>query len=66
MLLGVLESSVTPAFVLVTGAFYTQDEQVNRIAFWVRRSELRSDSAALTLALLSLAPRRCLRSSGVS
>ncbi|KAL8280028.1 hypothetical protein RQP46_007609 [Phenoliferia psychrophenolica] len=33
-LLGVLESSVTPAFVLITGAFYTQDEQVNRIAFW--------------------------------
>lgn len=33
---------MTPAFVLVTGAFYTQDEQVNRIAFWVRHFLLRN------------------------
>lgn len=39
-LLGYLECSVTPAFVLITGAFYTQEEQVNRVAFWFGTASL--------------------------
>ncbi|ORY26777.1 vitamin H transporter [Naematelia encephala] len=33
-LLGVAECTVTPAFVIITGAWYTPAEQIQRVAFW--------------------------------